>query len=1437
MKYYRILFSIILVVFCDLAFSQVDFSASEVEGCGTLDVDFTNLSVPPGSSFLWDFGDGQTSTLENPSIIYTNPGTYTVSLTVDGTLTETKIDYITVYTKPTPDFSSVSVLSGCAPLGVNFSGSDGGSAITSWYWDFGDGNTSDLQNPTHVYDVQNTLTVTLVVVDDNTCQGFVSKSNYVTVYKPTADFDADNKFACEGNINASFTNLSSALGVSPSYLWDFGDGTTSSQTNPTHLYAENGHYTVNLTVTDENNCENTKSVKDFIVLESVAANFELNTDTICPTDSYTFNNLSLNTDSYFWDFGDSTSSTAKNPKHAYAKPGNYLVSLKVSNSGTCFDTYTKVINVQEVIADFEPKSYFSCTLPATISYKNKSINGATWDWRFGNKTYSSDFEPSIVIKKEDNFIDTLIITSKFGCRDTLISDSAILTKVPRAYCTPNGFVRVNDGKGCIPLTVNFKDETTYSTDYDYIEKWNWDFGDGSTSNLQNPSHQFTSIDVFVVTFTITTKLGCTSSTNTIAKVGDVQKANFTKGAPDTICASQKVQFTDLSDDPNLVNSWYWKFGDGTTSTGKNPLHGFKDVGSMDVALLAYHNGCPSKVIKEDYIYIKGPYAEIDYSIDCEMPYNANLSSKILEAKSFKWDFGDGSPVNNSMESLVHTFASRGDYIVKLHTENPTNGCTYNAEKKITITDIKAHFTNNKDIGCINMEVALNSGTSIDVTPVEYNDRKSKYLWNFGDNTALLQTNETAIKHTFKKRGSFPVKLTVQDIHGCKNTLTKYIKTYKPLIAFEASQFTGCKPMTVEFTNNTHSDTTITEWLWNFGDGNTSSLENPVNIYNEFDIYNVSLKAKDLIGCESILEKENYIKSLKPSPDFTSNDQTTCEGTEIRFSALTDENIASYLWNFGDGTTATLANPKHTFASAGDYDVSLSLVDDAGCDSSSTVYKFINVQSPPTVDFVGDDLFTNCFPLIVNFSDRTISPDLAKWDWDFGDSAISSIQNPLHIYNKPGDFNVSLTAKTSNGCANSFQRNNYVHVGGPYADIITEDTICKNTETTLIATNQINVNGLKWFFSNGVTIENDTAIHLFDTVGMVYPILLLTVDDAQTCDKYFKDSIYINELIAKIDTVDTEFTGCQPLSVFFKSKSTNATLWNWNFGNGAFSEAENVYSSFANHGSYNVSLIVNDELGCADTASTKVTVYPLPSLATCSDTLICSGDTAFLSISGAQNYHWYPNYSLDNDLSANPHAFPAQTTHYTAEAVDTNNCFNYANITVTVQQKPIVNIADTTVIIGEPVLLDATSDEISSYYWSSLYDISCPDCSSIEVKPTERTIFNLSYSDTSNCFTLNKDIVIDIIEAYTVDVPNAFTPNGDGKNDVIYVRGWGMKELLDFKIFNRFGELVFSSNNISQGWDGTNAGNSLNIETFTYQVRVQTYDNTILTKAGTIKLIK
>ena len=177
------------------------------------------------------------------------------------------------------------------------------------------------------------------------------------------------------------------------------------------------------------------------------------------------------------------------------------------------------------------------------------------------------------------------------------------------------------------------------------------------------------------------------------------------------------------------------------------------------------------------------------------------------------------------------------------------------------------------------------------------------------------------------------------------------------------------------------------------------------------------------------------------------------------------------------------------------------------------------------------------------------------------------------------------------------------------------------------------------------------------------------------------------------------------------------------------------------------------------------------------------------------------------------------------------------ITIDIQYEPVVNINDTSVIIGETVFLDAYSGEILTYEWTPDNDLNCGNCSEVIATPLESTYYDIIVTDVNNCFEMTYSFFINVEEAYTLDVPSAFTPNGDGINDVIYVDGWGIKELIFFRIYNRFGELVFETNDINKGWDGYYKGNVQNIETFKCVVSVRTYADNIINKRATIKLIK
>jgi PKD repeat protein len=253
-----------------------DFTVNHVSGCAPLSVTFSDASTGGPTSWSWDFGNGNTSTLQNPSATYATPGTYTVSLTVSnggGSNTLTRNAYITVFAKPTAYLTAASPPAGCLPLSVNFQDSSvqGDGVINTWLWDFGDGATGNAQDPTHSYTLAGTYTVSLTVTDANGCSASVLRNNYVTVAAngPTADFTGSPLTACAAPLNVTFTNNSSGGTAPLSYAWDFGDGNTSGGTSPSNSYATTGSYTVKLVVTDAGNCKDSLVRNNYVVLDSM----------------------------------------------------------------------------------------------------------------------------------------------------------------------------------------------------------------------------------------------------------------------------------------------------------------------------------------------------------------------------------------------------------------------------------------------------------------------------------------------------------------------------------------------------------------------------------------------------------------------------------------------------------------------------------------------------------------------------------------------------------------------------------------------------------------------------------------------------------------------------------------------------------------------------------------------------------------------------------------------------------------------------------------------------------------------------------------------------------------------------------------------------------------------------------------------------------------
>ena len=342
------------------------FSGTPTLGEAPLVVYFTATDSGKIGTWSWNFGDGGTSSAQNPSHEYTVAGSYTVSLTVtgpDGSDTETKFDYITV-TEPSPEANfTVNPESGVAPLTVDFTDLSAGN-ITAWDWDFGDGGSSSAANPSHEYSNPGTYPVSLTVsgpggTDTKTEQDFI------TVYEAiVADFSASPRSG-ESPLVVNFSDSSS--GEITSWLWTFGVGGSSSQSDPSHQFTGPGGYTVSLTVSGPAG-SHTETKVDYIEVSSnpaIIADFSASPITGDAPLTVSFTELAWgNIDSWFWSFGDGSSSTAPNPTHTYLWPGVYTISLRISN----IEEY-HIEEKQDYITVNEPsQDYFMIFMPVINLY-------------------------------------------------------------------------------------------------------------------------------------------------------------------------------------------------------------------------------------------------------------------------------------------------------------------------------------------------------------------------------------------------------------------------------------------------------------------------------------------------------------------------------------------------------------------------------------------------------------------------------------------------------------------------------------------------------------------------------------------------------------------------------------------------------------------------------------------------------------------------------------------------------------------------------------------------------------------------------------------------------------------------------------------------------------------------------------------------------------
>jgi len=450
-------------------------------------------------------------------------------------------------------------------------------SIYFWNWDFGDATTSTQQNPSHIYASVGKNTVSLTAVSDFGCSGSITKTMEVYPY-PKAKYTFTT--GCQNDTTKFIDASTIPSGTISIHKWYFGDGTTSSATNPIHFYSKSGPYTVKEVVLSSYGCKDSLVTHVKIPSKPVAIFSYINA---CVGSNISFSNTSVdssNANQNKWDFGDGNTSTSPIPIHAFAKNGSYKVKLTVTSKDGCTDTVSHSITpLPKPIVNFFASA--ACTgKSVTFSDSGKNGNSALYNWTFGDGG-SSTIHNNVVshtYTKAGTYKAKLSINSTIGCTDSE-SKSIVIVDNPKA-----GFTTVNV---CIGNTTLFTNTTTPTLGISH----KWDFGDGSAVNTSlSPTHKYNAAGAYKVKYTATSSGGCTDTTSKSVNI-------YTLPVLGKWTASVHNFTVSFSPQDSTFKTYKWFFGTGDSSTSVKPVYVYPAIKASYFVKLSVTNtnGCSATI--------------------------------------------------------------------------------------------------------------------------------------------------------------------------------------------------------------------------------------------------------------------------------------------------------------------------------------------------------------------------------------------------------------------------------------------------------------------------------------------------------------------------------------------------------------------------------------------------------------------------------------------------------------------------------------------------------------------------------------------------------------------------------------------------------------------------------------------------------------------------
>lgn len=1148
----------------------------------------------------------------------------------------------------------------------------------------------------------------------------------------------------------------------------------------------------------------------------------------CRGQTIKFRNRSQGASSYFWDFGvDNETSILREPTFTFNDPGEYEVKLVINRGEVCADSASMKIRIFPILdADF---SYNVSCEDQSASFE--SLSTSTTDpiveelWTINNKEVFKGNFFTHQFNSDGNYTVKLQALTEKGC---LESESKVI-QVPK-YNPANFEISNQDNTQntiaiCGSNTIEIRSLLAANIDK------TWLIDGENIGNRQRFNHTFADTGTYRIDM-ITNSLACPDTMTKWVRILPEIDLSF---AFETFCQSVPVQFEGKVDRPyDPVQTWSWSFGDKTSSELQSPVKTFADSKTYQVSLeVETIHGCTGKITEKVTIpadvvsdfEITGQSSGGSYIYCEDLPIH--FTSKSKNAETLLWNFGAG--IASSTDSKVDViYPSAGQYFVSLIAQK-NDFCSDTITKSIQLVDeITQVDFEIKDLCAHTSQTITNKSVSLK------NDFDS-YYWDFGDGTFSSQKNP---KKIFTDEGTYTVKLVVGTKLGCQDSISKKVTIHPvPVADFETG--TICAQGTQELINTSSiSKGSIDSYQWTWRK-QTSTDKNATFTFGQAGDEGISLIVTSNQGCQHSIQKQAYVNSL-PTVDF--NLKQLCVDEEVELtsqSKVTDGEITQWLWDFENGQ-ANGEQVQHLFARDGIQDVTLTATSSLGCQNSRT--KQVDITPHPNADFVldgvdlGSSSFVKCDDAYsVQFNNLSVNNPTNIWAFDaYGNSSEIS---PSFVFPDTGSYTVELTINPGTLCSDTKQVEVQI-LPELYVDFELSP-VCEGQEITLNDQSHTvlnNINQQTWIIQDSITLTGSEVRHTLDQTDDLS--VLLIIETSRGCIDSLRQTTPIYD-IPEISIGDFEICPAQDTRMVYQSlgKGRNAIDESlWNLGDwGTYSEHEAVIN-IEKPGVYEYYLEVMTKAGCENFAKGSITVreYLEPAFehsphAKCVDYFIAFDATHSKGIH--QSYFWDFDGAGTSTQAVDSIAFGYEDNYLVTLTISDTLCGEKSiSKEIAIIESPTLSLGDDFALCPNLTaeLNLESNQELGTIKWST----GDSNTYTISVLGNVGLVSAIGYNE-EGC---HSEASIIITPSCAVNVPQAFSPNGDGTNDFFNALPANI-EFYELVVYNRWGHEIFRTNDFAHSWDGTYQGIDQPMDNYIYYLSGKKIDGTDFTLKGHVLLIR